>query len=41
MTGRDMKEAINISDHLQNNCGQHFRRNILSEETEETSLLQY
>lgn len=38
--GSDMKEAINISDHLQNNCGQHFRRNILSEETVETSLLQ-
>lgn len=26
---------------LQNNCGQHFRRNILSEETEEMSSLQY
>ena len=40
MTGRDMKEAINISERLQNSCGQHFRKNILSEETVETSLLQ-
>ena len=40
MTDRDMKEAISISDPLQNNCGQHFRKNILSEETVETSLLQ-
>lgn len=27
------------TDHLQNNCGQHFRRNILSEETVETEFI--